>query len=176
MNKRNTDATRPRKTRRQATRCSVCGATVNALGRAPNGTLHPGKACSVPTTVLALPTPGPWTVKNFTHIYGPDGIGVAAAERTAFPVSVANARLIAAAPKLLGALQDLVNEVNAYADSDDYDLPDTSLAERIIAEASGEAKPPAVSICDDCGIGVDEIIGCPDGAEICQACFDGGAH
>ena len=30
--------------------------------------------------------------------------------------------------------------------------------------------------CDDCGAQVDTIIGCPDGAEICQACFDAGAH
>lgn len=30
--------------------------------------------------------------------------------------------------------------------------------------------------CDDCGATVQFIIGCPDGAEICQACFDAGHH
>jgi len=30
--------------------------------------------------------------------------------------------------------------------------------------------------CGDCGAQVPSIIGCPDGAEICQACFDAGNH
>ena len=30
--------------------------------------------------------------------------------------------------------------------------------------------------CDGCGATVTEIIGCPDGAEICQDCFDAGQH
>ncbi len=30
--------------------------------------------------------------------------------------------------------------------------------------------------CSECGDKVDRIIGCPDGAEVCQACFDNGAH
>ena len=30
--------------------------------------------------------------------------------------------------------------------------------------------------CDDCGAMVPEIISCPDGAEICQSCFDAGGH
>ena len=30
--------------------------------------------------------------------------------------------------------------------------------------------------CADCGKPVQSLIGCPDGAEICQACFDNGAH
>ena len=33
-----------------------------------------------------------------------------------------------------------------------------------------------ISICDDCGAEVPYIKGCPDGAEICQACFDSGKH
>lgn len=37
-------------------------------------------------------------------------------------------------------------------------------------------KPDERATCDDCGSRVDTVIGCPDGAEICQACFDGGAH
>jgi len=30
--------------------------------------------------------------------------------------------------------------------------------------------------CDDCGDTVDEIIGCPDGHEVCHRCFNSGAH
>ena len=30
--------------------------------------------------------------------------------------------------------------------------------------------------CDECGALVESIIGCPDGAEICQGCFDAGHH
>lgn len=26
-------------------RCSKCGTPINVMGRAPDGTLHPGKAC-----------------------------------------------------------------------------------------------------------------------------------
>ena len=30
--------------------------------------------------------------------------------------------------------------------------------------------------CDECGKKTAYIIGCPDGVEICQACFDAGLH
>lgn len=30
--------------------------------------------------------------------------------------------------------------------------------------------------CDECGAKVPELMGCPDGAEICRDCFDQGAH
>jgi len=30
--------------------------------------------------------------------------------------------------------------------------------------------------CDECGCDDEEVIGCPDGAEICQSCFDAGQH
>jgi hypothetical protein len=30
--------------------------------------------------------------------------------------------------------------------------------------------------CEDCGARVSSIIGCPDGAHICQGCFDAGNH
>ena len=33
-----------------------------------------------------------------------------------------------------------------------------------------------LSQCDDCGFCAEEIVGCPDGAEICCDCFDTGAH
>jgi hypothetical protein len=32
------------------------------------------------------------------------------------------------------------------------------------------------STCAQCGAQTEKIIGCPDGAEICQACFDAGQH
>jgi hypothetical protein len=33
-----------------------------------------------------------------------------------------------------------------------------------------------LSACSDCGAEVPYIIGCHDGGEICQDCFDNGAH
>lgn len=33
-----------------------------------------------------------------------------------------------------------------------------------------------LSKCDRCGAEVAEIVGCPDGAEVCPACFKAGAH
>jgi hypothetical protein len=32
--------------------------------------------------------------------------------------------------------------------------------------------------CDDCGSLIEDgqVIGCPDGAEVCQDCFDAGRH
>lgn len=33
-----------------------------------------------------------------------------------------------------------------------------------------------MNTCDNCGADVAEIIGCPDGAEICPDCFEAGAH
>ncbi len=30
--------------------------------------------------------------------------------------------------------------------------------------------------CDACGQPVSNVVGCPDGSEICQACFDAGQH
>lgn len=32
------------------------------------------------------------------------------------------------------------------------------------------------SNCSDCGQSVGSIVGCPDGAEVCQPCFESGAH
>lgn len=32
------------------------------------------------------------------------------------------------------------------------------------------------SVCSDCGTKVDNITGCPDGAEVCQGCFDSNRH
>jgi|GEM_PF-5726157 len=35
---------------------------------------------------------------------------------------------------------------------------------------------PAWPKCDACGMVTEKVIGCPDGAEICQRCFDLGKH
>lgn len=43
-----------------------------------------------------------------------------------------------------------------------------------LAQPRGSACPEAH--CTECGDQVDEVIGCPDGAELCQSCFDLGAH
>ena len=36
--------------------------------------------------------------------------------------------------------------------------------------------PNQKNVCGECGDEADEIIGCPDGAELCRACFDKGNH
>jgi hypothetical protein len=43
-------------------------------------------------------------------------------------------------------------------------------------EALIEMVEPQRCTCSECGAEVDQIIGCPDGAEVCQECFDSGAH
>lgn len=40
--------------------------------------------------------------------------------------------------------------------------------------AEGEAD--TVNTCSECGSHPEKIIGCPDGAEVCQECFDAGVH
>lgn len=37
-------------------------------------------------------------------------------------------------------------------------------------------EPPNTETCSECKARVPEIISCPDGAEICQRCFDAGLH
>lgn len=37
-------------------------------------------------------------------------------------------------------------------------------------------RKPHLQCCPECGEPVEEVVGCPDGSEICQACFDAGAH
>lgn len=34
----------------------------------------------------------------------------------------------------------------------------------------------ADATCGDCGTEVESVIGCTDGAEVCQPCFDAGNH
>lgn len=38
------------------------------------------------------------------------------------------------------------------------------------------AKSKTSVTCDECGTKVEKVIGCPDGKEICQQCFDQGSH
>lgn len=56
----------------------------------------------------------------------------------------------------------IVNGAIFYSDDDPQDL----------ASNFWEAG----DVCSECGSHTDGIIGCPDGAEVCQACFDNGAH
>ena len=37
-------------------------------------------------------------------------------------------------------------------------------------------RPAPVSHCDSCGSPVVDVIGTPDGSELCRLCFDSGAH
>ena len=55
-------------------------------------------------------TPGPWIAVNETLVRGPHGEAICATKWTAYPSDpnfASNARLIAAAPELLAALEDL---------------------------------------------------------------------
>lgn len=53
-------------------------------------------------------------------------------------------------------------------------LPATSGARRA-SKRQGNRRA-AMGVCDECGQKVATIMGCPDGAEICQRCFDAGYH
>lgn len=91
---------------------------------------------------VALPTPGPWHVDGLA-VFCANGSLVAEAHEDYFTfteVDQANARLIAAAPDLLKALQAIV-------ELDDGDVPamwpfqaDFEAARAAIAKATGGAK------------------------------------
>ncbi len=60
-------------------------------------------------------TPGPWTFRQAGanwRVYASDGRSFDAGDALYHPENEANARLIAAAPELLRALEDLVDEQN----------------------------------------------------------------
>ena len=40
----------------------------------------------------------------------------------------------------------------------------------------GVSEVHNLSACSECGKQVESIIGCPDGVEVCQQCFDAGRH
>jgi hypothetical protein len=89
-------------------------------------------------------TPGPWTVSRETtrgqfvtetHIRGPRNDHIALVG----PCEIdANARLIAAAPELLGALRELTNAVEQYAPNPG-NWPELARALAVIAKAEGGA-------------------------------------
>ena len=86
-------------------------------------------------------TPGPWHIGVRTYhagrdVYGPKGEPVAVADDaiTATPEAEANARLIAAAPELLAALQAIMDDPDAV----DHILHlDAVAADAAIAKATG---------------------------------------
>ena len=89
-------------------------------------------------------TPGPWKIMNDKNGYplifnGVDGFNpICRLEHKAkFDRKIADANLIAAAPEMYEALQDLINQMNelsAYGDP----LPDDSKAIKALAKARGE--------------------------------------
>lgn len=54
-----------------------------------------------------------------------------------------------------------------------FDIDDARLAYQQARQAQADKTPTAV--CECCGAHVPEIIGAPDGREVCPACFDQGA-
>ena len=90
-------------------------------------------------------TPGPWHIGVRTFhagrdVYGPKGepVAVADQELTLPEESAANARLIAAAPDLLAALEALVGEADlGEVDLDDDDRAKLEQARAAIAKATG---------------------------------------
>jgi hypothetical protein len=95
-------------------------------------------------------TPGPWTLeisdvpqtnKPFCGICGADGAGIVYATLRAPGELIANARLIAAAPDLLAALQALHACHRGFSSSPDWGALDDearAAAESAIAKATGE--------------------------------------
>jgi hypothetical protein len=53
-----------------------------------------------------------------------------------------------------------------------------SKAYRLVKEAIDEAsaEPEYKTVCEDCGDETEDSVGCIDGATICKACFNSGAH
>ena len=67
-------------------------------------------------------TPGPWTAKGYPSVYYPDGVwyieGPAEDAGADGFINAADARLIAAAPDLLAALQGVAGFAHAMAEHD----------------------------------------------------------
>ena len=60
------------------------------------------------------------------------------------------------------------------ADTDEHGIKPT---DRVVAhDGAGIQEIHQLETCEDCGARVSSIIGCPDGAHICQGCFDAGNH
>lgn len=107
-------------------------------------------------------TPGPWAVQRYANYIG---FGVYAHGRGCIaerwydkqqdepygPEILANARLIAAAPDLLLALEDLVNEIRAYSSPECDDegaigAEELKAADAAIAKAKGERPRSCAAI------------------------------
>lgn len=83
-------------------------------------------------------TPGPWGISQNVsrHVVGPNGGVVASAELTwTADISEANARLIAAAPDLFGALANLLQLLPSGTTN-----PAIQAARQAIAKATGEQQ------------------------------------
>ena len=90
-------------------------------------------------------TPGPWTLQNGT-VLGADGVGVTRPFERFDGAASANARLIAAAPELLAALQEIAIAASRQQGSggDVFDFQDRlrecgDKARAAIAKAGGAA-------------------------------------
>jgi len=103
---------------------------------------------TVADTLDAGHTPGPWTVAgkgygwdHFAAIVTPTGIvancHIAALSRS-YEQTAADARLIAAAPDLLDALDDLVSRL---ANTGHHNSIEMAAARKALAKARGEVQP-----------------------------------
>ena len=87
-------------------------------------------------------TPGPW-VEKYGTLYGSNGEkvvcssnGLAFGSVNSWPDAAANARLIAAAPELLEALQAIISDMDSEFGTD-YDY---NKARAVIAKATGSTS------------------------------------
>lgn len=92
---------------------------------------------------MAKHTPGPWTFNGgddapILHIYAPDDKHLFHGDRS-LAEQEANARLIAAAPEMLEALQAVADRCNGGIDSTDQETGETfrALISAAIAKAGG---------------------------------------
>ena len=89
-------------------------------------------------------SPGPWAQAPLSavEILGPDETMIATSRYGMNGISreqaVANARLIAAAPELLAALQELNRAVRQFTNADESDWPELVAARAAIAKATGK--------------------------------------
>lgn len=88
----------------------------------------------------------------------------------------------AGAPKTTDAIRRAMKSAEGaqrHARGRKYREPEAERSERREASKAGKWHPTvatADSKCTACGALVENIIGCPDGAELCHQCFDAGRH
>lgn len=89
---------------------------------------------------MAKHTPGPWAVVGANIEQIEEGVEIATVSeyRTMTPRQAANARLIAAAPDLLAALQSALNQLSALSFADDRIVYTRERARAAIARATGQ--------------------------------------